>query len=201
VDFYICDPAAVAAQATGFEGTCTTGGVSAGQDKPLSQVGTTNTSEADSDVVTANKVGTWCFRAVSDSSTDPEYTDSSDARPSEGFLVTDTTGATSEQTWLPNDSATITSVGDTNLDGTLSFTLYDSANCTGTVLRAAETFTLTDEASPATRSTTNGASVLPLTDYRVTSTDTVSWKVFFDSSNPLVADSQHCESTALTITN
>ena len=41
--------------------------------------------------------------------------------------VKDTTGTTSVQTWLPNDSATITSIGGTALNGTLSFTLFGAA--------------------------------------------------------------------------
>jgi hypothetical protein len=99
--------------------------------------------------------------------------------------------------WLPNDSATVTSTGGTNLNGTLSFTLYSGDNCgvtTGSVLRSAEVFTLTDAASPVTRTTTNNT-------VTVSDTSNVSWKVVFDSSDPLVANSVHCEKTSLTITN
>ena len=117
--------------------------------------------------------------------------------------VNDTTSASSAQDWLPNDSATITSAGGTALNGTLSFTLYESVDCTGTVLYEEDTdpvavgvqpFTLTNAASPATRSTTN-SSVF------VMSSTTVSWLVAFTSSDPSVQSDSHCESTALTITN
>lgn len=190
VSFFVCNPTQLDAN-----GLCGSGGTSAGADKALT-AGANNTASADSDNVTANVVGKWCFRAVYTSSTG-NYTGSSDSRANECFTVTDTTGATSAQNWLPNDSATITSTGGTNLNGTLSFTLYSGDNCgatSGSVLRDAETFTLTDAASPATRVTTNSTT-------KVTSTSTVSWLVAFTSSDPLVGSSTHCEKTSLTITN
>ena len=143
--------------------------------------------------MTANVVGTWCFRAeyVSDTA---NYTNSGDASHTECFVVNDSTSATSAQDWLPNDTATITSAGGTALSGSLSFTLYSSADCTGTVLRTAESFTLTNATSPAIRSTTN-------TLTKVDASTTVSWKVQFTSTNPLVGSSTHCEKTALVITN
>ncbi|GAA2746054.1 hypothetical protein GCM10009868_29990 [Terrabacter aerolatus] len=190
VDFYICNPS----QVTANGGTCNTGGTAtpAQPGKPLSAVTGTNTATADSNAVVADVVGTWCFRAEYKSSTD-NYTNSSDSRVSECFTVSDTTGATSAQTWLPNDSATITSVGGTALKGSIAFTLYDSPDCTGTVLRATETVPV-DQASPATKSTSN-------TTVSVGTSKTVSWKVVFTSTNDLVSGSNHCESTQLTITN
>ena len=114
--------------------------------------GTGPTSTADSNAVVADAVGTWCFRAVYIPNTG-NYTGSSDSSPGECFTVKDRRG-TSEQTWFPNDSATFTSTGGTALKGSLKFTLYDSADCTGTILRTAQTFAI-DGASPVTRSTTN----------------------------------------------
>jgi hypothetical protein len=137
-------------------------------------------------------VGKWCFRADYKSNT-VNYTNSSDSRANECFTVTDTTSATSAQTWLPNDSATITSLGGTALKGSIAFTLYDSADCTGTVLRSAETIAV-DDASPVTKSTSN-------TTVSVITSKTVSWKVQFTSTNALVGNSTHCEKTSLTITN
>ena len=143
-------------------------------------------SHALSAAVTATSVGTWCFSAV--------YVPADDSNTTECFTVNVSTSTASEQTWLPNDSGTVTSTGGTALNGTLSFTLYSGGDCSGTILRAAEEFTLTDEPSPATRSTTN-------TDVTVDDDATVSWKVVFDSSSDLVADSEHCEKTTLHITN
>jgi hypothetical protein len=145
-----------------------------------------------------DEVGTWCFRGVftPGGSNAGNYLGSSDSSHTECVVVKDSTSTASEQTWLPNDSATVTATGGTALNGTLSFTLYSGGDCSGTILRAAEEFTFTDEPSPATRSTTNG------TNNTVTVDDaTVSWKVVFDSSSDLVADSEHCEKTTLDITN
>ncbi|WP_323097043.1 hemagglutinin [Intrasporangium sp. YIM S08009] len=191
VAFFVCNPT----QVTANGGTCSTGGTTAGSVTPLTP-GAGNTATADSNAVVANAVGTWCFRAVYTSNT-ANYTGSSDASTGECFQVKDTTAATSAQNWLPNDSATITSTGGTNLNGTLSFTLYSGDNCgatSGSILRDAETFTLTDAASPATRVTTNSLT-------KVSTTSTVSWLVSFTSTDALVGSSTHCEKTSLTITN
>jgi hypothetical protein len=188
VNFFICNPTQVAANG----GTCSTGGTAAGSVSPLTAVSAI-ASSADSNAITANVVGTWCFRAEYVSDT-VNYTNSSDSSTGECFTVTDTTSAASAQNWLPNDSATITSTGGTNLDGSLSFTLYDSADCTGSVLRSAETFTITNATSPVSRSTTNST-------VKVSTSKTVSWNVVFTSSNSLVGSSSHCEKTQLVITN
>lgn len=202
ISFYICNPTQVATNG----GTCSTGGSAAGSKTATAIAGSNPpASEATSDPITANVVGTWCFRAeyVPGGANGANYNGSSDSSTGECFLITDTTGATSVQNWLPNDSATITSVGGTALNGTLSFTLYDSADCTGTILYQEDTdaieagvqpFTLTGATSPVTRSTTN-------TTVLVTVDKTVSWKTVFTSSDPLVGSSSHCQSTALDITN
>ena len=201
VDFFICDPSQVQG-ASGSE-TCATGGDAlAGNPRTLSgNAGSSppSASVTSSPAVVVDEVGTWCFRAVfspSGSNAD-NYLGSSDASHSECFVVKDSTSTSSAQVWLPNDSATVTSDGGTDLNGTLSFTLYSGDNCgamSGSILRAAEEFTLTDADSPATRNTTNTA-------VTVSESSTVSWKVVFDSSDPLVGDSVHCEKTTLTITN
>jgi hypothetical protein len=108
--------------------------------------------------------------------------------------VHDSTSTGSAQEWLPNDSATIASAGGTNLNGTLSFTLYPGTSCTGTPLRTAETVTLTNETPATMHKTTN-------TDVKVAATASVSRLVTFTSTDPLVSGSSHCETTSLTITN
>lgn len=187
VNFFVCNPTEV----TTNGGTCSTGGTAAGSTALVA--GTSPASSADSDVVVANVVGTWCFRAVYVPTAGGNYTGSSDFSTGECFTVKDSTTSTSEQTWLPNDSATFTSTGGTALKGSMSFTLYDSADCTGTVLRTAETFPI-DGASPVTRSTNNAT-------VSVTTSKTVSWKVDFTSDNPLVDGDTHCEKSQLVITN
>jgi hypothetical protein len=198
VDFFICDPSQV--QGSAGSETCATGGTAlAGNPRTLSADAGSDPPSASvtsSPAVVVDEVGTWCFRAefTPGGSNAGNYLGSSDSSHSECVVVKDSTSTASEQTWLPNDSATVTSAGGTALNGTLSFTLYSGGDCSGTILRAAEEFTLTDEPSPATRSTTN-------TDVTVDDDATVSWKVVFDSSSDLVADSEHCEKTTLDITN
>jgi hypothetical protein len=116
----------------------------------------------------------------------------------EDVVVTDTTAATSAQTWLPNDTGTITSAGGAHLNGTLSIQLYTGDNCGATSGSAVSgqlyTKTLSDAASPQSLTTNN-------TSFTVTASTSVSWKVTFTSTDANVSGSSHCESTALTITN
>jgi hypothetical protein len=114
------------------------------------------------------------------------------------YPVPVTTSASSAQNWLPNDTATITSAGGQALNGTLTIALYTEGTCgvgTGSAVSGQSyPFTLTNEASGTAHSTTN-------TTYKVSATSTVSWLVTFNSTDPNVESTSHCESTALTITN
>ena len=186
VTFFVCGPIA--------SGTCASGGTQVGAAKALVSDGNpaTFTSSATSDPFTPGAVGRYCFRGEYGGST--IYNASSDSGENECFVVTDTTSITSAQTWLPNDSATLTSTNGAPLSGSLSFTLYSGLTCSGTVLRAAETFALSNASSPVTRSTTNST-------VSVSVTSDVSWGVVFTSSDPNIASSSKCETTSLTITN
>jgi hypothetical protein len=198
INFFICNPTVVAANG----GDCSANGTAAGSKTAtaVSPAGAKPASEATSDPITANVVGTWCFRAVyvPGGANGGNYTGSSDSSTGECFLITDTTGATSAQNWLPNDSATITSVGGTALNGTLHIKLYTGDNCGATSGAAVPlqdySFTLTNEASGTPHLTTNST-------YLVTATGAVSWKETFTSSDPLVGGSSRCQSTSLTISN
>jgi hypothetical protein len=187
VNFFVCGPIA--------SGTCATGGTAvAGNPKALVSDGdpATFTSSATSGAFTPTAVGRYCFRA--DYLGSNVYLPSSDSSTNECFVVNDTTSTASQQTWRPNDSATVTSTHGAPLSGSLSFTLHAGTDCTGTVLRPAETFTFTNATSPVTRSTTN-------TTVDVTASSSVSWEVVFASTNPNVSGSTKCETTTLTITN
>ena len=98
------------------------------------------------------------------------------------------------QTWVPNDSATVSApAGSGNLAGTVSFTLYPSSDCTGTLIystRAAVT-----GASPQTVSTSNTTAQ--------TASGSYSWQVSYDSINLAQRDiPASCHETSdLTITN
>ena len=134
----------------------------------------------------------WIANYSGDGSNNPTANGCNEAN--ESVVVTDTSSTSTAQNWLPNDSATITTAGGSALNGTLSFTLYQSGDCTGTVLRSAETITLTNAASGLTYNTTNAT-------VKVLASTTVSWKVVFTSSDAFVGSSSKCESTALTVVN
>ncbi len=101
---------------------------------------------------------------------------------------------TSAQTWVPNDSVTISApAGSGNLAGTVSFALYANGNCSGTAIYS--TTATVAGASPQTVSTSN-TTAQP-------ASGSFSWKVSYDSTNNAQRDipaSCH-ETSALTITN
>jgi hypothetical protein len=99
---------------------------------------------------------------------------------------------TSAQTWLPNDSGTVSVENASSWTGNLSFTLYDNATCDGNVLYSSPTNAVSN--SSPTASTNN-------TTTSVTATGSTSWLVTFTTTTPGVTGSSHCESTDLTITN
>ena len=82
----------------------------------------------------------------------------------------------SAQTWLPNDSVTVSApAGSGDLDGTVSFKLYASEDCTGDMLYS--TTADVSGASPETVSTSN-------TSVEVTaSSGSYSWQVSYASDN------------------
>jgi hypothetical protein len=99
------------------------------------------------------------------------------------------------QTWVPNDSATISAPAGGNLAGKAYFTLYPSSNCTGTAVYSTPNGVTVSGASPQTVGTSNTTAVSATGQY--------SWKVSYDSTNPAqrdIADSCH-ETSSVTITN
>lgn len=198
VTFFICDPT----QTSG--GACPDpNGTQVGNPVPTTDLGTTPPSAAaDSAAVTVNKTGPWCFRAVytPGGANGSNYTGSSDASSGECFTVTDSTTSTSAQNWLPNDSATVAPANGAPLNGTLSAQLYTDGTCGGSGGTAVNgqlyTKTLTNATSAAARTlTTNN------TTFTVPNSTSTSWQVTFNSTDPNVSGSTHCESTSLTINN
>jgi hypothetical protein len=102
------------------------------------------------------------------------------------------------QSWVPNDSVTVTATGAAggNLAGTAHFTLYDDAGCTGNVVYSSgANGVAVSGASPQTVGTSNSTAVSASGSY--------SWSVSYDSSNSAqedIAPSCH-ETSALTIDN
>jgi hypothetical protein len=117
----------------------------------------------------------------------------------EDVIVTGSAAFTTAQNWLPNDSATITAPAGTTLNGTLTFKLYGTANCTGTVLYE-ESFTITaGDPAGTTRTTANGS--VPATTYRATASGPFTWLVTYDDS-ALNDPANSCkEDTTLTLDN
>jgi hypothetical protein len=101
---------------------------------------------------------------------------------------------TTAQTWVPNDSATISApAGSGNLAGTVSFALHANGNCSGTAIYT--TTATVAGASPQTVSTSN--------EIAQPASGTFSWSVSYDSTNTAQRDipaSCH-ETSTLTITN
>jgi hypothetical protein len=215
--FFICGPDELDAAADPNDdpllcdvgGTAVNGATSGTADEPLAADATTpNPSDAfaDSAAFEPDAVGTWCWRGVySGEKVDPappnNYDPATDFDASECLTVADTTSASTAQNWLPNDSATITSDGGSDLDGTVTFTLFDSGNCTGNVLYTEDVDVPAATASGSSFSTTNGDNDPVGGDVLFEFTDaqpvTVSWLAEFDGTP---ADSTApCESSTLTI--
>jgi hypothetical protein len=200
VTFFVCDPtqtsggACPAPNGTQVGSPVTTQAVS-GSSPPA--------SSADSSAVTANKTGTWCFRAVytPGGANGANYTGSSDATSGECFTVTDSTANTSAQNWLPNDTATVTAAHGAPLNGTLAAQLYTGDNCGATSGSAVSgqlyQKTLTNATTAADRTLTTSN-----TTFTVSASSATSWLVTFTSTDSNVSPTpSHCESTSLTINN
>jgi hypothetical protein len=193
VNFYLCGPMAT--------GTCSsTSNLISSND--LAPTGAARTSSATSDAVNTVSAplapGRYCWHATwGGDETYPAI--AGETNPSaECFIVRDTTSSASTQSWLPNDSATISAGNSgTTVSGTINLTLYPTIDCTGTPVsgQSYTSGTLSGTGS-ITYASTN-------TTFKV-NTDgahSYSWKVTFTSDNANVGSSGHCESTALTIDN
>ena len=102
---------------------------------------------------------------------------------------------TTAQTWLPNDSATISApAASGNLAGTVTFTLFRSADCTGSVVYGPVDRAVSG-ASPQTVNTSNTTAV--------STGGSFSWLVEYDSDNLAQEDiSPKChETSVLSIAN
>jgi hypothetical protein len=104
-------------------------------------------------------VGTYTFVATY-SGNSPNTLDAGPSGCPEGseeVVVTGTASSASKQRWLPNDRITIT--GDTNLNGTLTVTLYSGDNCgatSGSAISGQQyTTTFTNATSPQVFQTSN----------------------------------------------
>lgn len=99
----------------------------------------------------------------------------------------------SAQTWVPNDSVTVSAPAGGNLAGTVAFALYPTNDCTGTAVYS--TTAAVSGASPQTVSTSNTTAVTASGQY--------SWSVSYDSTNAGQRDilATCHETSSVTITN
>jgi hypothetical protein len=201
VAFYVCNPTQVVANG----GTCsaTTGTTVDTSVNTAASIPATvpPSSTADSSAITANITGTWCFASVytPGGANGSNYTGSNDSTSNECFTVTDTTSGSSTQSWLPNDTASVSSAHGAPLNGTLSVQMFTGDNCgvtTGAAV-AGQLYTkvLAGATSPGSLTTNNST-------YTVGTNASVSWLVTFTSTDSNVGNSPgHCEVTSLTISN
>ena len=103
---------------------------------------------------------------------------------------------TTAQRWRPNDSATLT--GPSNLNGTLTFTLYTGDNCGVTsgapVPNQQYVVPVTNAASGSTFSTNNTTF-----DVVAANAGSYSWLVHYD--DVLADPDDHCEKSTVSITD
>jgi hypothetical protein len=196
VTFFVCDPT----QTVG--GACPDGqGTQVGTGPVTLQAisgSSPPASSADSAGVTVNKTGTWCFRGVytPGGASGSNYTGSSDASSGECFTVKDTTVSASTQSWVPNDTASVSSVNGAPLNGTLTVQLYTGTGCTAANAVSGHVYTKT-----VSGNTTDTTVSLTTTNTDVFNSD-VSWLVTFVSSDSNVSNPlDHCESSSLTVNN
>lgn len=97
------------------------------------------------------------------------------------------------QTWVPNDSATVSAPAGGSLDGTVHFALYANGTCAGTAIYTEDE--AVSGSSPRTVSTSNTTAQ--------DATGTFSWGVSYDSDNPAQRDiPASCQETSsLTVAN
>lgn len=138
----------------------------------------------------------WVASYSGDSPNTLGATHNTDCTDSDENVMVNTvaTSLTSSQSWVPNDTVTVTTTGGGDLDGTVTFKLYRGADCaTGTLLG-----TWTDDidgASPQDAVSGNSTAY--------SATGTFWWEVSYASDNPAQRSiPASCEeTTSLTIDN
>src|SRR5262249_7448267 len=129
---------------------------------------------------------TWTASYIGDppNTTGVTETGCPDASGREVVVVNQPTSISTAQTWLPQDTAT---VSPASVTGKVTFTLYASADCTGNPVNTFE-----DTSAPyATNNTTT----------YMTPGTTISWRATFtpDAGQSATGSTSHCERSDLTI--
>jgi hypothetical protein len=185
VNFFVCTAAQLNAS-----GQCETGGTPLGSPTLTADPNDATKATATSNSFTPSTIGHYCFRGVYVPAAGSPYTGASDFSTTECFDVTDVSSIITDQKWLPNDTATVTTTGGTAVSGTVTFKLYENGTCSGT-----EVATFTD-------STVAAGGVFETGNTSVyTTSKTISWKATYVSNNGVQGSTGSCESSVLTIDN
>jgi hypothetical protein len=194
VAFFVCQPSELDAN-----GECSAGGTQVGTPVEGEDLfATTNPSQsaATSEAYTPTVVGKHCWRAEYSGDDAYDATAHFDGT-TECFTVTGVAALTTAQRWRPNDSATLT--GPSNLNGTLTFTLYTGDNCGVTsgaaVPNQQYVVTVTNAASGSTFSTSNTTF-----DVVAANAGSYSWLVHYDD-DVLADPDDRCEKSTVSITD
>jgi hypothetical protein len=201
VTFFLCGPIAAGTDCS-TDGTEIGVGTLVGGPNTTDGIATATSPEVNTPTsVTGNLApGHYCFRAEWPGDSNYSGTSHTDAT-FECFDVQGTSTLATAQNWLPNDTATIT--GDSNLNGTVTFTLYTGTDCdvSGTAVPGqVYTTTFTDEPSPATASTTNGSDPANTFVVDAGSEGGYSWLVTYNDS-VLEDPGSVCETSTVAITD
>jgi hypothetical protein len=210
VNFFLCSPSEV----TTNGGTCSSGGTAVTGNPVLVVTGTAPNSSAVSGNVRSliTTAGTYCFRAeytaAADDSNYAGATAGTDNLSAECFTVSGTSTLSTAQNWIPNDTATI--AGDSAFSGNLTFTLYPTANCTGTAVYSEGPTAVSGPASGATFHTNNpggtstgGFTVAKTADptNHVGAPGDYSWLVHYADTSGLSSPTDKCEVANVSITD
>ncbi len=131
----------------------------------------------------------WTASYSGDATHDPASTACGDANES-SVVSKAAASITSSQSFYPNDSATVSANAGGTPTGSVKFTLYDGAGCTGNVLY-----------DPAAVNLSGGTASTNNTSVAVSSSKTVYWKVEYSGDTSHNAASSCVENTQLTINN
>jgi len=133
--------------------------------------------------------------AVGDANNQPTSHNSSCSDANESVIVNTVKSTVSTaQSWVPNDSATISAPAGGDLAGSVTFTLFPSLDCSGTAVYSPLPIAVAGP-SPQTVSTSNTTAI--------SATGNFSWQVSYDSTNLAQDDIPNScqETSALTIDN
>jgi hypothetical protein len=202
IDFYICSPSQLTPANTG---TCPSGGTLVSNDVTVMQIGSTNSSEADSALFEPTTTGRWCWRG--EYSGDEDYLPNTDSDESECLTVVQVPTTISTAPFVyPNDTAHLEATAGGNVSGTVTFKLYgSSADCTAdTNALFTEVITLAGNAMAYDLTTHNGNPTDSVTDYP-RSADALAglfWRVSYNGVAPHLPINSACvEKTIIDNTN